>query len=148
MRVIIQRSLASQVSVDQNVIGQIDSGLVLLVGFCHEDQLEDLAYCVRKICQMRLFEDHEGKMNLSIRDVEGQILSISQFTLFANTAKGNRPSFTQAARFDQAKIWYDQFNQMLRAEGLEVATGQFGGDMQVQITNQGPVTIILDSKQK
>lgn len=149
MRVIIQRSLKSQVEVSGEVIGQIDKGFVLLVGVTHEDNQEDVAYLARKIANMRLFEDDEGKMNLALKDVGGAILSISQFTLYGNTKKGNRPSFIKAANPDYADQLYLQLNQILRDDyGFEVQAGQFGADMKVSIANDGPVTIFLDSKNR
>lgn len=148
MRVIIQRSLTSQVSIAGQVIGAIDRGLVLLVGFTDDDGPEDLDYCARKISNLRIFSDQEGKMNLDIKQAGGDILSISQFTLYGNTAKGNRPSYVHAARPDYASDLYDLFNEKLRELGHRVETGEFGGDMLVDIQNDGPVTILLDSKYK
>lgn len=149
MRVIVQRSLNSQVEVDNQVIGQINKGFVLLVGVTEEDAQEDVDYLARKIANIRLFEDEEGKMNLALKEVGGAILSISQFTLYGNTKKGNRPSFTKAAKPAYADQLYLQLNQQLRDDyGLEVQTGQFGANMKVTIENDGPVTIILDSNNK
>lgn len=148
MRVVIQRSKKASVSINQEIVGAIDHGFVLLVGIGEEDTQEDVEYLVRKISKMRIFEDGEGKMNLSLADVGGEILSISQFTLHANTKKGNRPSFIEAAKPDQAIPLYDAFNQQLREQGFKVEVGQFGADMQVSLVNDGPVTILIDSKQK
>lgn len=148
MRVVIQRSKKASVSINQEIVGAIDQGFVLLVGIGEEDTQEDVEYLVRKISKMRVFEDGEGKMNLSLADVEGEILSISQFTLHANTKKGNRPSFIEAAKPDRAIPLYDAFNQQLREQGFKVEVGQFGADMQVSLVNDGPVTILIDSKQK
>ncbi|MFN0603074.1 D-aminoacyl-tRNA deacylase [Facklamia hominis] len=145
MRVIIQRTQAAQVTIDGEVVGAIDHGFTLLVGFTHGDDQTDCDYCARKIANMRIFEDEEGKTNLSLKDVGGAILSISQFTLYAATKKGNRPGFTQAADPDLATELYDYFNQCLRDYGYQVETGQFGADMQVSLVNDGPMTIILDS---
>ncbi|VTS17388.1 D-tyrosyl-tRNA(Tyr) deacylase [Streptococcus porcinus] len=147
MRVIIQRVTQASVSIDGEVAGAIKKGLLLLVGFGPDDTQDDLDYAVRKITQMRIFSDREDKMNLSLRDVKGSILSISQFTLFANTKKGNRPAFTDAANPDLAKNLYKRFNQML-ADYCPVEKGVFGADMQVSLNNDGPVTIILDTKQR
>ncbi|EGJ28086.1 D-aminoacyl-tRNA deacylase [Streptococcus porcinus] len=147
MRVIIQRVTQASVSIDGEVAGAIKKGLLLLVGFGPDDNQDDLDYAVRKITQMRIFSDKEEKMNLSLLDVEGSILSISQFTLFANTKKGNRPAFIGAANPDLAKNLYKRFNQML-AEYCSVEKGVFGADMQVSLNNDGPVTIILDTKQR
>lgn len=148
MRVIIQRTKQASVSIEESIVGEITHGFVLLVGIEEKDQQEDIEYLVRKISKMRIFEDTQGKMNLSIEDVGGEILSISQFTLHADTKKGNRPSFIKAAKPDRAIPIYDAFNSQLRATGLTVQTGIFGADMQVSLVNDGPVTIIIDSKQR
>ncbi|WP_041556301.1 D-aminoacyl-tRNA deacylase [Carnobacterium sp. 17-4] len=148
MRVVIQRTKHASVSIEESVVGEITHGFVLLVGIEEEDQQDDIEYLVRKISKMRIFEDTQGKMNLSIEDVGGEILSISQFTLHADTKKGNRPSFIKAAKPDTAIPIYDAFNAQLRATGLTVQTGTFGADMQVSLVNDGPVTIIIDSKQR
>lgn len=148
MRVIIQKVKQSSVTVNQTIIGQTRLGLMLLVGFTHEDTFEDIQYCAKKIVQMRIFEDENEKMNLSLQDVGGAILSVSQFTLYANTKKGNRPSFTDAAKPEVANDLYHQFNQELASYGVEVTTGEFGAMMEVALINEGPVTIILDSKNK
>ncbi|MBF6625920.1 D-aminoacyl-tRNA deacylase [Tuanshanicoccus lijuaniae] len=148
MRVIIQKVTSSQVTVDNEVVGKSGVGLLLLVGVTHDDQAEDIDYCVRKIINMRIFEDENQKMNLSLKDVNGSILSISQFTLYADTKKGNRPSFVHAAKPEQANALYEQFNEQLRQAGVVVETGVFGAMMEVSLVNDGPVTIILDSKNK
>lgn len=145
MKIVIQRVSQASVSIDGKIAGAIQQGLLLLVGFCPEDGQEDIEYAVRKISQMRIFSDQEDKMNLSIQDVGGQILSISQFTLYADTKKGNRPAFTGAAKPDLATALYDQFNQKL-AQTVPVQTGEFGADMKVSLVNDGPVTIVLDTK--
>lgn len=145
MRIVIQRVRQASVSIDGKIAGEIQQGLLLLVGICPEDGQEDIEYAVRKISQMRIFSDQEDKMNLSIQDVGGQILSISQFTLYADTKKGNRPAFTGAAKPDLATALYDQFNQKL-AQTVPVQTGEFGADMKVSLVNDGPVTIVLDTK--
>lgn len=147
MKIIVQRVKQAQVSIDGQVYSQIKQGLVLLVGVAPEDQPEDLDYAVRKLVNMRIFSDAEGKMNLSVKDIEGEILSISQFTLFADTKKGNRPAFTGAAKPDMAEAFYLEFNQELAKE-VPVQTGIFGADMQVELINDGPVTIILDTKNR
>ena len=147
MKIVIQRTKEASVSIEGTIMGEITHGLVLLVGIEEEDQQEDIDYLVRKISNMRIFEDSQGKMNLSIEDVGGEILSISQFTLYADTKKGNRPSFTKAAKPEKAIPIYDAFNAQLKATGLTVQTGIFGADMQVSLLNDGPVTIIIDSKQ-
>lgn len=145
MRVVIQKTRAASVSIEGQVVGQIDQGYVLLVGFTHGDQQEDCDYCAKKVAKMRLFEDEAGKINRSLDQVGGSILSISQFTLYAATRKGNRPGFSQAADPAIAQDLYEYFNQQLRSYGYQVETGQFGADMLVQIANEGPVTILLDS---
>jgi D-aminoacyl-tRNA deacylase len=146
MRVVLQRAKSGSVTVDGQVVGKIDKGYVLLVGITHEDTVEDLQYCAKKVAELRLWEDAEGKMNHSIEEVGGAILSVSQFTLYADTKKGRRPSFTNAARPDVANPLWEQFNDMLRERGLTVETGIFGAMMDVALVNDGPVTIILDSK--
>lgn len=148
MRVVLQRSKAASVTVDGQVTGAIDSGYVLLVGITHTDTAEDVAYVAKKIADLRLFEDADGKMNHSILEHGGAILSVSQFTLYADTKKGKRPSFTQAARPEIAKPLWEQFNDELRGHGLQVETGIFGAMMDVALTNDGPVTIIVESKEK
>ena len=147
MRVIVQRSSKSSVSVDNKVIGSIDSGLVVLVGFTEGDNIDDINYLVRKIINLRIFPDDSGIMNKSIVDCNGSILSISQFTLYADTSKGNRPSYIKALRGEESTKLYDLFNDKLKEYTL-VETGLFGADMEVSISNIGPTTIIIDSKNK
>ena len=147
MKIVIQRVSQASVTIDGKITGAIQQGLLLLVGICPEDGQEDIEYAVRKISQMRIFSDDADKMNLSVQDVGGQILSISQFTLYADTKKGNRPAFTGAAKPDLATALYDQFNQKL-AQIVPVQTGEFGADMKVSLVNDGPVTIVLDTKNK
>ena len=146
MKVVLQRVAHASVTVDEKVIGKIQRGFLLLVGVTHDDAMEDMEYLVRKIVQMRIFEDEEGKLNRSIQDIGGEILSVSQFTLYADTKKGNRPSFSKAAPGDVAIEMFEQFNGLLRDTGIPVETGQFGADMKVELLNDGPVTILLDSK--
>ena len=146
MKVVLQRVAHASVTVDEKVIGKIQRGFLLLVGVTHDDAMEDMKYLVRKIVQMRIFEDEEGKLNRSIQDIGGEILSVSQFTLYADTKKGNRPSFSKAAPGNVALEMFEQFNGLLRATGIPVETGQFGADMKVELLNDGPVTILLDSK--
>lgn len=147
MKVVIQRVSEASVTIDEKIVGQIGKGLMLLVGVGPEDTQEDLDYAVRKIVNMRIFSDADDKMNLSVQDIEGSILSISQFTLYADTKKGNRPAFTGAAKPDMASDFYDQFNAAL-AEYLPVEKGIFGADMKVSLVNDGPVTIVLDTKNR
>ncbi len=148
MRVVLQRVAHASVAVEEKVIGNIQRGFLLLVGVTHDDAMEDMEYLVRKIVQMRIFEDEEGKLNRSIQDIGGEILSVSQFTLYADTKKGNRPSFSKAAPGDVALEMFEQFNGLLRDTGIPVETGQFGADMKVELLNDGPVTILLDSKNR
>lgn len=148
MKVVLQRSGAASVTVEGNVTGKIEKGYVLLVGITHDDTEEDLDYAAEKIANLRLWEDEEGKMNLPISEVGGSILSISQFTLYAETKKGRRPSFVGAARPEHALPMWEQFNEKMREKGLKVETGVFGAMMDVSLINDGPVTIILDTKDK
>jgi len=147
MRIVLQRVKSASVAIEGSVVGEINQGFLLLVGVGPEDQQEDLDYAVRKLVNMRIFSDTEGKMNLSVKDIQGEILSISQFTLFADTKKGNRPAFTGAAKPDMAEAFYQDFNRELAKE-VPVETGIFGADMQVELVNDGPVTIILDTKNR
>lgn len=145
MKVVLQRCKEASVTVQGEVIGSIGQGLMLLVGITHEDTDKEAAYLAEKIAGLRIFEDEEGKMNLSVTDIGGAILSVSQFTLYSDCRKGKRPSFIAAARPEQAEPLYNRFNEMLREKGLVVETGQFGANMDVALTNWGPVTIVLDS---
>ena len=145
MRIVLQRAKRAEVRIDGEIVGQIGQGYVLLVGIGHEDSREDVERIAKKIVQLRVFEDEAGKMNLDIKQIGGAILSISQFTLYADCRKGNRPSFVNAARPETAEPMYEYFNQVLREEyRLEVETGRFGADMKVELVNDGPVTILLD----
>lgn len=146
MRVILQRSKESKVTIDGKVNGKIDKGYVALVGFTDGDNTEIVDKMIKKIVNLRVFEDENEKMNLSIQDIGGSILSISQFTLYADSKKGNRPSFINAMNPTEASKLYDNFNQKL-GEILHVETGIFGADMKVEIYNDGPVTIVLDSNE-
>lgn len=143
MRVLVQRSGKASVSVDEKVIGSIPEGLVILVGFTEGDNLEKIEYLAKKVVNLRIFPDENGVMNKSILDFGGSILSISQFTLYADTKKGNRPSYINALGGDKAVELYNQFNEELR-KYVDVATGEFGADMIVSITNIGPTTILLE----
>ena len=148
MKVVLQRVKSASVTIEDVVVGTINQGYLLLVGIGPDDTKEDVQYLARKISGMRIFSDENGKMNLSIHQVNGSILSISQFTLFADTKKGNRPSYTSAANPELAKTLYEELNVLLRNEyGIVVETGVFGADMQVSLVNDGPVTILLDTKQ-
>jgi len=145
MRALVQRSLHSSVSVDDKIVGKINNGLVLLVGFTLDDSEKDIDYLVKKIVNLRIFEDEDNIMNKSILDVGGEILSISQFTLYAETKKGNRPSYINALNSIDAEKLYKLFNEKL-SQFVKVETGVFGADMIVSIKNDGPVTILLESR--
>ncbi len=145
MRVLVQRSKNSSVTINNKLNGSIDYGYVLLVGFTYNDNINIIDSVIKKILNLRIFEDENGKMNKSIIDVKGSILSISQFTLYANLKSGNRPSFIEALSFNEASKLYDYFNNKLRENNIKVETGIFGSDMKVSILNDGPVTIMIDS---
>ncbi len=147
MRVVIQRVKQASVTIDNNIYNSIENGLLILVGFCKDDTLEDVKYLVSKIVNLRIFNDENDKMNLSIKDINGSILSISQFTLFADTKKGNRPSFINALSYAEANNMYETFNKLLNKE-IKTYPGIFGSDMKISLINDGPVTIIIDSKEK
>ena len=146
MRAIVQKVSSGSVTVDAESVGHIEQGLVVLLGVTHEDTENDAKYLAEKIANLRIFEDTEGKLNLSVKDIEGKILSVSQFTLFGDCRKGRRPSFTEAARPEQANGLYEKFNGYLETEGLVVETGRFQTHMEVALTNDGPVTMLLDSQ--
>ena len=147
MKVVIQRSKYSNVIINKKIHNEIDKGLVIFSCFTEGDTLEDINYIVKKIINLRIFDDENGIMNKSIKDVGGNILSISQFTLYADTKKGNRPSYIKALNGEEAIKLYDLFNEELNKE-IKTVTGIFGADMEVNITNDGPITIIIDSKNK
>ncbi|MEY3620094.1 MAG: hypothetical protein RLZZ391_460 [Bacteroidota bacterium] len=149
MRVIIQRVTAASVTVEGQVKGAIQAGLMVLLGIQNEDTQEDIQWIATKLVQLRIFDDAEGVMNLSVKDIGGSILLISQFTLYAATKKGNRPSYIAAAKPEVAIPIYEAMIQQLNQElGTPIATGVFGADMQVTLTNNGPVTIFIDSKNR
>ena len=146
MRVVVQRCSRAQVRIYGAVVGSIGQGFMLLVGITEGDTKAQAELLAKKVAQMRVFEDEQGKMNLGMQEVGGDILSISQFTLYADCKKGNRPSFIKAARPETAEPLYDYFNDLLRTQyGLQVETGRFGADMKVDFINDGPVTILLDT---
>ena len=147
MKVILQRVTHASCVVDEQVTGEIKDGYMALVGISTEDQEDVLEKMADKVVNLRIFSDEEGKMNRSLLDVKGEILSISQFTLYADAKKGRRPSFTHAAKPDVSLPMYNQFNELLKAKGVHVKTGIFGADMKISLLNDGPVTIILDSDQ-
>ena len=147
MRVVLQRVKEASVTIDGNVHGQIQQGYMALVGICEEDNQEIVAKLAKKTAELRVFSDADDIMNLGIQDVNGAILSISQFTLYADCKKGRRPSFVKAAKPDIANPLYEYFNDCIRGYGIHVETGIFGADMKVSLINDGPVTIILDSNE-
>ncbi|MGM9923730.1 MAG: D-aminoacyl-tRNA deacylase [Bacillus sp. (in: firmicutes)] len=144
MKVVLQRAKQASVKVDGEVVGRIERGLVLLVGVTHEDTMEAAGFLADKIVNLRIFEDGGGKMNHSLLDVGGDILSVSQFTLYGDCQKGRRPNFMAAARPDHALEIYNGFNEALKQKGVKVETGIFGAMMDVQLINDGPVTLILE----
>ena len=147
MKLVVQRVKQASCSVDNNITGQIDIGYMVLVGIGLDDDFDVVKKMAIKLSKLRVFEDDNGKMNLSIYDVGGKILSISQFTLYANCKEGNRPSFTDAKKGEEAKQYYDYFNTCLKELNIDVETGIFGADMKISLINDGPVTIVLDSKE-
>ena len=146
MRVVLQRVSSAKVTIDNKVHGKIGKGLVLLIGVADRDTEEDVTYCVNKCAGMRIFEDENDKMNLSLLDIRGEILAISQFTLLGNTRKGRRPSFIEAADPQKGNDFYELFIKLSKEKNIKVETGVFGAMMDVKLTNRGPVTIIIDSK--
>ena len=147
MRIVIQRVSEAAVKINGNIVGEIQKGLLVLLGIEHEDGQDDAKYLIQKLIQLRIFSDPDGKMNLSVKDVNGGILVVSQFTLHAATKKGNRPSYIRAARPEQAIPLYEYFVAELQNQfSGKIQTGQFGADMKVSLVNDGPVTIIIDSK--
>lgn len=145
MRVVVQRVKYAQVFVDQECVGSIQEGLLLLVGISNTDDESIIKKVAKKCVEMRIFNDEDGKMNIGVKDVSNQVLSISQFTLYGDVKKGKRPNFMQAAKAEVAKSMYDKFNEELRIHGVHVETGMFQADMQVELLNDGPVTMIIDS---
>ena len=148
MKAVVQRAVNASVDVNKETKGAVDHGLVVLLGVTHEDTEEDARYLAKKIPYLRIFEDNNEKMNLSLVDIGGKLLSISQFTLYGDTRKGRRPNFMGAAKPPQAEKLYETFNQMVENEGVHVETGEFGAMMDVKLTNSGPVTLILESKDR
>lgn len=147
MRLVVQRVTSASVKVEEEVTGAINEGYMVLVGVTHEDTEEDVHYLAEKLAHLRIFEDENGKMNHSLLDVKGSVLSVSQFTLYGDTRKGRRPNFMKAAKPDVANSLYECFNETLREKGIHVETGRFGAMMDVSLTNSGPVTIWMDSKE-
>lgn len=146
MKIVVSRVKRAQVVVEEEIVAKIAKGLVLLVGFEANDTLKDMDYLAQKVINLRIFEDELKKMNLNVKQVDGKILSVSQFTLAADTRKGNRPSFIEAMEPQQASDWFNRFNEILRSYEVEVETGIFQAEMNVEMENQGPVTILLESK--
>ena len=146
MKLVVQRSNSSKVTVDNKVVGKIDNGLVVLVGFKNNDTIEQIKKLTKKLVNLRIFDDENHIMNKSILDVKCSILSISQFTLYADCKKGNRPSYISSMKADEAKKLYELFNEEIKKYNVNVETGIFQADMKVEITNDGPVTIILESE--
>ncbi len=148
MRIVIQRVRKAEVRIKQNPVASIGQGFLLFVGIGREDELADAQYLAKKTAALRVFADSSGKMNLSLKDTDAEILSVSQFTLYADTCKGNRPGFEAAAPAAQAEALWKKFNEILCREDIPVKEGVFGADMQVSLVNDGPVTILLDSKNR
>ena len=146
MRAVVQRVTSSSVLVNENVIGEIGIGFNVLIGICKDDTLEDLNYIKDKIINLRVFHDENDKMNLSLLDIKGEILVISQFTLYGDCRKGRRPNFMEAQGGMDAKKLYEEFLELIKTSNLKVESGEFGADMKVEINNDGPVTILVDSK--
>lgn len=144
MKIVIQRVKNAEVTVEGKTVGSIDRGLLIFAGFTHSDNREKIDYLVKKIVALRIFADENEKMNLSVKDINGKLLIVSQFTLYADTRKGNRPSFTDAAKPEFANELYEYFKEKCKEEGLNVQNGKFGAHMQVQLLNDGPVTIIME----
>ena len=144
MRIVVQRCKNAQVTVDNKIVGKIDIGLMLLVGFTQGDTSKEIDYMVDKVINLRIFDDEYGVMNKSLLDVNGAILSVSQFTLYADASKGRRPSYVNALSGDKASLLYDEFNQKIKNKLGDIQTGIFGADMQVSLVNDGPITILLE----
>ena len=148
MKVVLQRVSQSSVEVDGNIVGKIGAGLMLLIGVDEADENADADWLVKKVLDVRIFSDADGKMNLSVKDIQGEILCISQFTLIADYKKGNRPSFIKAAKPDKATLLFEYFKDELKKSGLKIESGIFGADMKVSLINDGPVTLVFDSQTK
>ncbi|SCI03934.1 MULTISPECIES: D-aminoacyl-tRNA deacylase [unclassified Romboutsia] len=145
MRAVVQKVTSSKVTVDGEITGEIGQGLLVLLGVTHEDTSKDVDYMIDKTLNLRIFEDEEGKMNLSLKDIGGELLVVSQFTLYGDCRKGRRPSFSTAAKPEAANELYEEYVAKARAEGIKVGTGKFRSHMMVDLTNDGPVTMLLDS---
>lgn len=148
MKIVVQRVKEANVKVDNEIVGKISEGLMLLIGVDEEDDNNDADWLIKKIIDLRIFSDQDGKMNLSVKDISGEILCISQFTLISDYKKGNRPSYIKAAKPEKAIPLFDYFKQEIKKSGLKIESGIFGADMKVSLLNDGPVTLVLDSKTK
>ena len=144
MKLVVQRVKEAKVEVNEKVVGKINKGFLVLIGITHEDEKEQADYLVKKLCNLRVFEDKNGKMNLGLKDIEGELLIVSQFTLYADCSNGNRPSFTNAARPEKANELYEYFCKECEKNDIKVEKGIFGADMKVSLINDGPVTIIIE----
>jgi len=144
MKLVVQRVKEAKVEVDEKMVGKINKGFLVLIGVTHEDKKEQADYLVKKLCNLRVFEDKNGKMNLGLKDIEGELLIVSQFTLYADCSNGNRPSFTNAARPEKANELYEYFCKECEKNNIKVEKGIFGADMKVSLINDGPVTIIIE----
>ena len=144
MKLVVQRVKEAKVEVNEKMVGKINKGFLVLIGITHEDEKEQADYLVKKLCNLRVFEDKNGKMNLGLKDIEGELLIVSQFTLYADCSNGNRPSFTNAARPEKANELYEYFCKECEKNNIKVEKGIFGADMKVSLINDGPVTIIIE----
>ena len=144
MKLVVQRVKEAKVEVNEKMVGKINKGFLVLIGITHEDEKEQADYLVKKLCNLRVFEDKNGKMNLGLKDIEGELLIVSQFTLYADCSNGNRPSFTNAARPEKANELYEYFCKECEKNDIKVEKGIFGADMKVSLINDGPVTIIIE----
>ena len=144
MKVLVQRVISSSVEVEGNIVGKIDNGILLFVGFTEGDTSKEIDYMVDKVINLRIFDDENGVMNKSLLDINGSILSVSQFTLYADASKGRRPSYVKALGGEKAILLYDEFNSKLRKSGIHIETGVFGAEMKVNLINDGPITIMLE----
>lgn len=144
MKIVVQRVRNASVEIDGKIKGKIDNGLLVLLGVAHGDTKEKADYLVKKLLNLRIFKDENNKMNLSVKDIKGKVLIVSQFTLYANTSEGNRPSFIEAAKPEIANELYEYFKEKCAETGIEVQSGEFGADMKVSLLNDGPVTIIIE----
>lgn len=148
MKAVIQRVQYASVAVEGNIIGKIEKGFLILLGITHEDTEKDVLWLANKIKDLRVFEDENGKMNLSLEEVKGEVLIVSQFTLYGNCMKGRRPAFVDAARPELAIPLYEKFLETFQSFGIKTESGKFGADMKVELLNDGPVTLIIESKEK